>query len=512
VIDSQIVIEANGSRLEWTGGSHTPGRLSSTGGHLTILTADIKGFWAQGGNGGGNGGGGGLGAGGAIFVRGGHVTVKESTFEGNLAIGGEGAGGSRGGGGGGLGGDGGHGDSLAGGGGGGARGNGGNATQRAGGGGGGTVRAGGDAGPSGPNTAGFGGKGGVNCGGNAGNTRDNSDDAYCEGGGGGGGSDGTFLGADPGDSRPGDGKYGGGGGGAGANDDTDGGNGGFGGGGGSCGIGTVFADTFGGNGGFGAGGGGCSGSGFGSEIGGRGGKYGGQGTTTGGSGAGLGGAIFSDGGTLVVENSTFTGNSAFPGGSNNIDDPVTHGFGAGGAIFSWGGLVTVLNATIYNNSSDTGGGIVVHKQDGSAVGSATLTVRNTIIANNGLHDSLGNIVLPDNQCKGLGIIPVGSGNLIQDNLNCAGEVGTGDPLLLLGPLQLNAPGRTPTLAITSDASDAFNTADGSTSLAFDQRGLPRPKMGGFDIGAFERCVAFGDPDTSLNPATGRHSSTPIWCP
>ena len=36
-------------------------------------------------------------------------------------------------------------------------------------------------------------------------------------------------------------------------------------------------------------------------------------------------------------------------------------------------------------------------------------------------------------------------------------------------------------------SAAFNTADTSTSLSLDQRGIPRPSDGGFDIGAFEYC-------------------------
>jgi hypothetical protein len=35
-------------------------------------------------------------------------------------------------------------------------------------------------------------------------------------------------------------------------------------------------------------------------------------------------------------------------------------------------------------------------------------------------------------------------------------------------------------------SPAFNKADPGTSLPFDQRHVPRPQSGGFDIGAFER--------------------------
>jgi len=40
----------------------------------------------------------------------------------------------------------------------------------------------------------------------------------------------------------------------------------------------------------------------------------------------------------------------------------------------------------------------------------------------------------------------------------------------------------------SRTSSAWNTADANSSLATDQRGMPRPSMGGFDIGAFELCL------------------------
>jgi len=67
---------------------------------------------------------------------------------------------------------------------------------------------------------------------------------------------------------------------------------------------------------------------------------------------------------------------------------------------------------------------------------------------------------------------------------CPGVVATGNPHL--GPLLLNEPGNTPTMAIDK-SSPAFNAADSSTSLAVDQRGIHRPQDGGFDIGAYEFC-------------------------
>jgi hypothetical protein len=52
----------------------------------------------------------------------------------------------------------------------------------------------------------------------------------------------------------------------------------------------------------------------------------------------------------------------------------------------------------------------------------------------------------------------------------------------------NNGGFTPTMAIP-ETSAAFNAADPNTSLSTDQRNDPRPEMGGYDIGAFELCIA-----------------------
>src|SRR5690606_10383328 len=80
-----------------------------------------------------------------------------------------------------------------------------------------------------------------------------------------------------------------------------------------------------------------------------------------------------------------------------------------------------------------------------------------------------------------------TGNLItshpeDDQTACVGVVVDADPVL--GPRQLHAPERTPTMAlhVTSPALDAGST---SFTTPDDQRGVARPQLGGFDIGAYE---------------------------
>jgi List-Bact-rpt repeat protein len=458
------------------------------GGNLTIQNTYVKGFAVMGGAG-SAGGGGGMGAGGAVYVRGGTLIVENTTFDGNRAFGGNGGSstsGSSGGGGGGVSisgfGTGQISDSFGeeGGGGGGSAGSGGVGTccgtgsQSAGGGG--TLFSAGTA-------------GGYACGGDGGiltgnDTLDvtfggNGQNARCDGGGGGGGIQGTVS-----SGNGGAGGYGGGGGG-GAQGGGNGGNGGFGAGGGA-GFEGDFGNTTGGNGGFGGGGGaGPNGDLVGlGNPGAGGGPYGGNADhLNGGGGAGLGGAIFNDSGGVRISNSTFTNNTVTRGVSGG--GAADNGGDGGGAIFNVNGHLTVTDVTIANNqSTGSGGGIVVIQTDSSA--STILNLDDTIIFNNGSMIN-GELTNAANECWviGAGVGVIGAGNLIQNNNGCDGVVTTGDPQL--GPLQNNG-GFTPTMAIPT-TSAAFNAADPDTSLSTDQRNDPRPEMGGFDIGAFELCIA-----------------------
>ncbi len=107
-------------------------------------------------------------------------------------------------------------------------------------------------------------------------------------------------------------------------------------------------------------------------------------------------------------------------------------------------------------------------------GTPHFLLNNTIIANNGASECFVTLA-----------IAKGAGNLIMNNGSgagqCPGVVITADPQLK--PLQLNSPGKTPTMAILP-TSPAANKADAGTSLSTDQRGVTRgPQI--FDIGAFQ---------------------------
>lgn len=501
IIFKTLTIQGNGATLKWTGagnvrlfaigyasltfnansGAVTSGTFTGSG-NLTLQNVYVTGFHVKGGNGAG-GGGGGLGAGGAIFVSGNFqnpasLTVQNCTFDSNGAVGGNGGGGLYGGGGG-LNGNGGTFTypASAGGGGGGSHGDGGNGGPNgclsnayrceAGGGGGGTVYAGGNAvvnsdvnvpGSGGYLDGGDGGGPGVIHNGYVTNV-DGANGAPGGGGGGGGYND-YFLG---GEGKGGNGAYGGGGGGGPAG----GGVGGFGGGGGG---GACDCSAGGGSGGFGGGGGlGASSNAFGG--------HGATGDSNGGGGGGgaLGGAIFNDHSAVLIQNSTFTRNYVSRGlGSGGNSD---NGGDSGGAIFSLDGVLTIQNSTISGNqATGAGGGVVVYTLDG---GGSQFFLQNTIIANNDAQECI---------VEGPGsVYTYGSAsNLIVNNSGCPNATVTSDPVL--GTLQPNAPGNTPTMAITADSS-AFDAGDDNTALGTDQRGVSRPQGAHSDIGAFELVLA-----------------------
>jgi len=514
MVTSTILIDGWGARLERATASDVRAFAVGETGSLTIRNLHVKGFSAQGGDG-AVGGGGGLGAGGAVFVDRGSLTIEASTFELNGATGGNGAHNGAvavGGGGGGLGGDGGGaygGPFIGGGGGGGSRGDGGKGDAwdfggGVGGGGGGTIEDG-ESGDTdrergatlegGFDCGGAGGRGDIGLGGEDG-------EDGCRGGGGGGGESYAQIVGILGSGSGGFGGFGGGGGG-GAYSLSSGGQGGFGGGGGSgtnTGSHLHGVGPSGGTGGFGAGGGAGSGGWLSGGPGG-GGTFGGQADTDdGGGGAGLGGAVFGYGADITIHNSTFTKNYAVRGLEGGAG-PADQGTDAGGAVFTVAGVLRVLNSTIAGNeSTGDGAGIVVFGPNGEdetvTIDGAGVELRNTIVAGNTGHDecflrgdvtnlgSSGNLVTPH--------------ELTDTRTPCPGIEQTGDPQL--GPLTVEALPQTPTMAIPL-TSPAVDTADASSALPTDQRGVLRPLNAGFDIGAYEA----NEPDVTAPTASPTQS-------
>jgi hypothetical protein len=498
-ITSKITIEGAGAVLERR--SESPRfRLAGVGptGQIELREVHVRGFDVRGGNG-AAGGGGGMGAGGAIFVHGGSLRVERSTFEGNRAAGGNGSSkvvinDSGGGGGGGLGGNGsGSGALVGGGGGGGARGNGGPFWVKWGGGGGGTLLDGGSIpSPSEEYDDLYKPLGGQDCGGSGStSTLRSGGDGDCRGGGGGGGhgpEDALLL---PGSSG-GAGSFGGGGGGGGARTGN-GGDGGFGGGGGGAGTTKSSDGGGGGDGGFGGGGGAGPG---GWVLGGpgEGGTLAGHASDlSGGGGAGLGGAIFGYQADILVVNSTFTDNAAVRGVAGGAG--ARNGADAGGAIFAVGGTLTINSSTIASNATTgDGAGITVYQPLSNEA--TRLYLYNTIVAGNSGRD----------HCFLLrGVTAAGSNNLIvptpaDARPPCPGISQTADPQL--AALALNAPGKTPTIAIAA-TSPAVDAGDDDAAPLDDQRGVARPQGDGPDIGAYELLA-----DTTPPTAAPSQSPTP----
>ena len=160
-------------------------------------------------------------------------------------------------------------------------------------------------------------------------------------------------------------------------------------------------------------------------------------------------------GSVLISNSTLSGNGAVYGGAVSNADP---------------GSTVLTNSTVTGNIAAIGGGI-----DNVGVDSTTLTLENTIIAGNGT-------VSPGSEdCSG-NITSLGY-NLVGDATGCpadaVGDVTTTDPML--SPLaDFGGSTRTHALLPGSLAIDA-----GATDLSVDQRGILRPQGPADDTGAFE---------------------------
>lgn len=482
---------------------YVSGGMELSAGSLTLFDMTLQGGYAKGGDSGN--GGGGAGMGGAIFNQG-SLTMRNVSLIGNTAQGGNIVS-SLGSGGGGMGQDGG----VNGGGGfggilGGSYGGNGSQLIPSSGGGGGFVL-GANGGFNGMNGAPGGGKGRL---GGAGSDGGNGTGGAAGDGGGGGGYGGGSAGSG---SAGGNFGFGGGSG------DFAGGGGGVGGGGGSGSI----IGFGGGGGGFGGGGGAISGSNVSSASGGFGGGGGSGSSSVGGGGfgggsdqaahatggAGMGGAIFNHTGTVSMLNVTASRNAANGGVSN---DPSQNGSGLGAVLFNLNGSVTIDFSTLAGNSlahsngqSDNLGpadGTVYSLAYGNDIktglaSTASLIIHNSIVR--GTHGGLGDDVVANvvagNQSNTSNLVYSGK-NFMQQSYTVAGVTQSGtlpsssDPLLGSLSRYRDSPNPLPVLPIGSN-SPVYNTAsscleaDGTTTLAYDARGVTRPQDGKCDVGAFE---------------------------
>ncbi|MDM8531707.1 putative Ig domain-containing protein [Anaerolineales bacterium HSG25] len=221
--------------------------------------------------------------------------------------------------------------------------------------------------------------------------------------------------------------------------------------------------------------------------------------------ASVGGNIYNAGTMTLTRVSVYSGKASTGGGIHNTStlniytSTISSNFATddGGGLYNTGTLTLRSDTVSANTSNKSGGGIynssttvtisiydstIVDNRadndasnptgDGGGIYSGTVTIRNSIIANNS--DSSPLTVHPD--CSGT---LTGNYNLIEDTTGCTvsgtNNITGQDPQL--GTLSL-----TGTHALLP-GSPAIDT--GGNCLANDQRGVVRPQGTGCDIGAYE---------------------------
>lgn len=167
--------------------------------------------------------------------------------------------------------------------------------------------------------------------------------------------------------------------------------------------------------------------------------------------------------SVIVRNSTFSGNSA--------------GGGGGGGLANFHGVMEITHSTITGNSATNGGGIWSNRNDPCTL------IGNTIIAGNNNNDIAANST--DEPLISLGYNLIGTAG---SNVDLAVEFDEPGDMInivapLLGSLADNG-GSTQTHALLP-GSPAIDAGDCTSGPATDQRGVARPQDDTCDIGAYE---------------------------
>ena len=223
-----------------------------------------------------------------------------------------------------------------------------------------------------------------------------------------------------------------------------------------------------------------------------------------------GGAIYSDHGTLVITNSTLSGNSAVNGGG----------------IYGYSGTLTISNSTLSGNSASSGGGIYNS--------SSTLTITHSTLSGNSATYGGGIFNPSSTTYLSATILDTGSrgtncysGSFINNGYNLSDDGSCGfsgtsqnNAVLTLGALSNNGGAtRTHPLGIGSAAINlipsgttisnngtSYACGQNGEALDTDQRGQPRPEIVGAacDAGAFEAPAGAGcyTLTTSASPVDG----------
>jgi hypothetical protein len=221
----------------------------------------------------------------------------------------------------------------------------------------------------------------------------------------------------------------------------------------------------------------------------------GHATTSNISGAGgKGGGIYNTG-SLIISQSTISGNTA----SANIT-PVS---GDGGGVYSTG-PISITNSTLSGNSADdVGGGLF---SSGAASSLLNDTLASNIATNDGANlDATGSVTLKNTILAGGGggncsstTTFTSQGHNLSDDTSCASLTAGGD--LNNAPANLSALANNGGQTLThlpQPGSAAIDAGDNSGCPGIDQRHFARPQGGTCDIGSVE--VTFPANITTLLP-------------